>query len=542
MVGWALRLLIFILVAGGLVLFHSSRRQREPRTVTAAREKVLLIGNRTEIETLDPHMATGVPEHKVISAIFDGLVGPGDEDPEADAPAAAESVEHENFTRWTFKLRKNGRWSDGVPVKADDFLFAFQRILTPEIASDYGPMLYCLLNAEAYHRGEIKDFSQVGAKALDDYTLQLQLKGPTPYLPGMLKHYTWFPIPKHVVLRHGTITDRLNPWTQPENIVSNGPFKLKEWRFTHYLAVERNPFYWDAKSVRLREIHFFPISSEATEERAFQAQQLHLTDKVPMARIPYYQEKKDTSFHSYRTLGVQFVRMNMTRAPMKDLRVRQALSLALDRQSMVTNVLRAGEMPAHGLTPPGCAKGFETPAMITRDIAEARRLLAEAGYPGGKGFPKIEMVINQTNTARALGEAMQEMWRKELGIQVSLLNQEWQVYLDKMRKLDYDLVLAGWVGDYPDPSTFLTMWKTGDGNNMTGFSNADYDAMISKSEVTAELTERMTVLQNAERLLLTQLPMTPVYWRVESYLASPQVKNLRTSMLEHRSYKVIDLE
>ena len=537
-----LRLALLAALVAGVVLFHRKSQEREPRIVAAARDKILLIGNGTEVETLDPDLATGMPEHKVISALFEGLIAPGTDDPDEDAPGAAASWTHEAFTRWTFKLRPEGKWSDGTPLTAHDFVFAYQRILSPDFAADYAPMLYPMLNAEAFNKGELQDFAQVGVKAADDLTLEIQQKGPTPYLTGILEHYTWFAVPKHAVLRHGKMTDRLNPWTKPANIVSNGPFKLKAWRFTHYLSVDRNPHYWDAATVKLREIRFFPIASDTTEERAFQDGQLHMTDTVPITRIPFYKGKTDGSYHADLNLGTQFIKINVTRKTVADPRVRQALSLALDRKGLVTHVLRAGQLPCHGLTPPGCADGYETPNLIRFDVAAARKLLAEAGYPEGRGFPKIELLITQSSSARMVAEAVQEMWKKNLGIQVGILNQEWQVYLDAMRKLEYDFAIAGWVGDYPDPSTFLNLWRSGDGNNNTGYASAEYDKLVNTAEVTTDLGARMKMLQDAETQLLQDMPIVPIFWRVHCYLQRPQVKHYKSSLMEHRTYKVIDLE
>jgi oligopeptide transport system substrate-binding protein len=525
----------------GLAAFHQARQAREPRVVSAARERVLLAGNSTEIETLDPHLAKGVPEHKIISAIFEGLVAPASDDPDADAPGAASEWTHEGFTRWTFKLWPNGRWSDGTPLTAADFVYAYQRILSPDIAADYATMLYSMKNAEAYHKGELKDFSQVGVQAVGDYELRLTLTGPTPYLLGMLKHYTWFPVPRHVVERHGRMTDRLNPWTKPQNLVSNGPFKLKEWRFTHYLAVDRNPHYWDAVNVRLNGIRFYPIDADTTEERAFRDGRLHLTDLVPIARVPFYRKQEAGPFRADLTLGTQFLRLNTQRKVLGDVRVRRALALAVDREAIVSKVLRAGQVAAHGMTPPKCTAGYETPKMMRLDVPEAKRLLADAGYPDGKDFPRLEVLITQTSAGRTVAEALQEMWKNHLGIKISVLNQEWQVYLDAQRKKNYDIALAGWVGDYPDPTTFLNMFRTGDGNNETGYASAEYDRLVNGAASEADAAARLRMLNQAETLLLQDMPVVPIYWRVHYYLMRPEVKNFRASVLEHRAYKAIDV-
>lgn len=501
----------------------------------------MLIGNGAEIETLDPNLAGGVPEHKIITAIFEGLIAPAATNPDDEAPGAAVSWTHRDFTVWTFKLQPQGQWSDGVPVTAHDFVYAYQRILSPALAADYGEMLYPLKNAAAFNKGEISDFTQVGVKALDDHTLELTLNGPTPYLLGMLKHYSWFPLPRHLIEQLGGMTDRANRWTKPENIVGNGPFKLKTWRFTHYLAVERNPRYWDAATVKLNEIHFFPLSNDSTEERAFQDGQLHMTETVPLPRVPFLREQQPQNYHGDQILGCYFYRFNVTKKPFDDPRVRRALALAIDRQSITQNILRGGQAPCTSLTPPGCAKGYTSPNVLKFDPEEARRLLDSAGFPEGKGFPAFDILINTNEAHRTVAEAIQEMWKRHLNIPARILNQDWQVYLESMRKLDFTVCRAGWLGDYPDPMTFLSLWRTGDGNNNTGWSSPAYDALVNASTTEVDPAKRMATLQEAESLVLTELPIMPIYWQIHAHLVSDQVRGALPSILEHRCYKALDV-
>ena len=223
---WIIRLGLLAALAAGLMVFHQSRQHRELRVTVAEKNKVLLLGNGTEIETLDPHQCNGMPEHHVIGAILEGLVAPAADNPDADAPGAAASWEQKDFTVWTFHLQPKGKWSDGTPVTAHDFAYAYQRILSPELAADYGQMLYLLVNGEDYNLGKLKDFSKVGVKVIDDLTLQLTLTGPTPFFPGMLKHYAWFPVPRHVIEKFGGMTKRDTLWFKPGNSVCNGPFKV----------------------------------------------------------------------------------------------------------------------------------------------------------------------------------------------------------------------------------------------------------------------------------------------------------------------------
>jgi oligopeptide transport system substrate-binding protein len=535
------RLLIFAVLTAGVLVFHFSRQGREQRIVSAAREKILIAGNGAEVETLDPHLATGVPEHKIISSMFEGLVAPAPNNPDDIVPGAAASWEHENFTTWTFHLQPQGKWSDGRPLTAHDFVYSFQRILSPDLAGEYASMLFPLLNAEEFNAGKVKDFEQVGVKAIDDLTLQFKLTGPTPYLLGMMKHYTWFPVPKHVIEKFGSMTLRDSAWTKAENIVSNGPFRMKEWRFTHYLQVERNPFYWDASNVKLSGVRFMPIASDTTEERAFQDGQLHVTETLPLPRIPAYRAARALEYHADSVVSTYFYRFNTTKPPFNDPRVRRALAMSIDREAIVSKVLKGGQQPALGLTPPGCGVGYETPMPLRYDPETARQLLAQAGYPDGKGFPKFDILINSSEAHRTIAEAVQQMWQKQLHIPAGILNQDWAVYLDSMRKIQFDVCRAAWLGDYADPMTFLSIWRTGDGNNCTGWSNKRYDAMLIESCIEPDPKKRMALLHDAEAMMLDELPIVPVYWYVRSYLVQPQVKNWKPSVLEHRCYKALDL-
>lgn len=538
---WLYRILPPALIALLAFWFFEARLHREPRTVTAAKKKILLVGNGSELESLDPHIATGNPERQVTSALFEGLVAYHPTDDYGDSPGAAVTWEHENFTRWTFHLQPKGCWSDGTPVTARDFVYAYQRILTPELASSYAEMLYFMKNAEAFNKGEIKDFSQVGVKALDDHTLQLDLIGPTPYFTSVLKHHSWYPVPRHVIEKNGGMIDRFSHWSRAENIVSNGPFKLKEWSFTHLLKVEQNPSYWDADKVKLREIHYFPIVNEGTEERAFRNQQLHTTQTLPLDRIPYYREHEKEVFHDVTQLAVYFYRLNISHPPLDNPKVRRALALAVDRESLIRNVLRGSQRPAVGYTPTS-GKGYQGPQVMRFDPAEARRLLAEAGYPDGKGFPKFEILINTMEAHRLIAQAVQSMWREHLGIDVSIINQDWQVYLDSQRRGAYEVCRGAWIGDYADPMTFLGMWTKGNGNNMTGWSSERYEGLLRKSSQIGDATERFAILKEAETVLLDELPIIPIYWYAQSYLVRPEVKGWRNSLLDDRPYKWFDLE
>jgi oligopeptide transport system substrate-binding protein len=541
MKAWLVRISILALLIWGTLWFNRVRENRPTRAQLADEKGILLLGNGTDIETVDPHMATGQPEHWVITSIFEGLVAPDADDPDKDAPGVALSWESPDFTHWTFKLRHEARWSDGKPITAEDFVYSWKRMLSPELAADYAEMLHLLKGGADYHEGKTKDFSTVGVKALDEHTLDVVLDGPAPYFPGMLKHYAWFPVPKQAIEKFGTMTQRDTAWARPGNIVSNGAFTLKEWRINHYIAVQKNPNYWDAARVKLNEIHFFPIDNYESEERVFLDGQLHETYTVPLAKIPVYLQNPPSFFKQSPELTTEFYRCNLTRPPLDNPKVRKALSLSLDRVALQSNVVRSGHVPATGLTPPHAHPQYETLDRLRFDPVEARRLLAEAGFPEGRGFRKIEILTNTSGTAKTVAEFFQESWRKHLGIEVSILQQDWQVYLDNQRKLNFDIARAGWVGDYTDPFTFLSIFRSTDGNNNTGWANAKYDELMLASTREKDVAKRMKILHDGEEILLDELPIMPIFWRMNSRLERPEVRNWKASMISHRCYKAISL-
>ncbi|MCB1225628.1 MAG: peptide ABC transporter substrate-binding protein [Verrucomicrobiales bacterium] len=535
------RLLWIPFLVVGVGLFHHWRQSRPSRVAQADEAGILLIGNGTDIESLDPHMATGQPEHHVITTLFEGLVAPAADDPDADAPGVATHWQSADFITWTFHLREDALWSDGTPLTSADFLYSWQRILSPALASDYAPMLYLMKNAQAYNEGRLTDFAEVGAIAPDAHTLVITLEGPAPFFPSLLKHYTWFPVPRHGVEKFGTMTQRDTAWARPGNLIGNGPFLLQDWRINHFISVTRNPRYWDAANVGLNGIRFFPIDNAESEERLFLDNQLHVTNSVPLAKIAVYRRERPTYFHQSPELSVEFYRCNTTRPPLNDERVRNALALALDRRALVEDVIRSGSLPATSLTPPGSSPDYPPLQLISYDPEKARQFLAQAGFPGGRGFRKIEILTNSSESARTIAEFFQESWKRELGLEISILQQEWQVYLDSTRKLTYDIARAGWVGDYTDPYTFLGIWRKGDGNNNTGWNSPAYDALLDASTQEAETSRRMATLRQAETLLMQQMPIIPVYWKTNSELIRPEVENWKPSVISHRCYKALRL-
>ncbi len=504
------------------------------------KKKILVLGNSAEPQGLDPQIVTGVPENNIIRSIFEGLCVEHPSQEGVHLPGAAESWEaNDDFTHWTFHLRRNGQWSDGTPLTAEDFLFAFQRILHPNFGAEYASMLYYIKGAEQYNKGKPEDFAKVAASAPDPYTLHIQLKAPIPFLPELTKHYSWFPVPKHIILKHGTIDQRNTPWTEPENIVSNGAFTLERWRFNDYISVVKNPRYWDQATVKLRGIRFLPISNQYTEARMFFNQQLHSTYSLAPEMIEHAANKYPQYLRQETYLGTSFIRFNVTDPKLNDLKVRQALALSVDSQAIIDHILKGGQTPAYGIVPP--TADYHTPKVVTFDPERARELLAEASYRDGKKL-RLTLLSTDKEVSKRLSEAYQDMWKKHLGAEVSIEQREWKTYLARMAELDFQLVLSGWIGDYPDPTTFLDMWKKDDGNNRTGWSNPEYEALLAQAEQIKEPAQRLRTLEKAEALFLSEMPIIPIYWYTTNYLLHTSVKGWEPLLLNNHPYKFVDLE
>jgi len=504
-------------------------------------EQILYRGNLAEPQDIDPQVVTGVSEDHIILALFEGLVS---EDPHDlhPVPGVAESWDTSKDGRvYTFHFRKNARWSNGERVTAHDFVRSYQRMLMPSLAAEYAYMLYVVTNAEEYNKGQLTDFSKVGFKALDDSTLEVQLKSPGSYFLSMLNHYSWFAVPVSVIERCGPIDQRGNRWTRPENFVGNGPFNLTKWKINNVLIVKKSPTYWDADKVKLKEIRFYPIESLDTEERAFRAGQLHLTYQAPVSKIDWYKQNYPELLRIDPYLGTYIYRLNVTKPPLNDKRVRRALAMAVDRVAIATKVQRAGEAPAYCFTPPNTA-GYTCKATLPYDLEQARKLLAEAGYPNGQGFPRLTIMFNTLESHRAIAEAIQQMWKKDLNINVELENQEWKVYIDNQRILNYQVGRYGWISDYLDPKSFLDMFLGGGGNNQTGWKNSEYDRLIAEADRSPDNQKRFTLYEKAEAILLDEAPMIPIYHYTQPTLLQPGVQGWFPTLLDHHPYKYVWLQ
>jgi oligopeptide transport system substrate-binding protein len=511
--------------------------QRESQVDKATRQGILLLGNSSDPKSFDPQVVSGVIESNLNRALFEGLVNfHPSEDLAAPPGVAYELTPDETSTVWTAKLRPDAKWSDGMPVTAEDFAFAYERILTPDLGAKYSEMLYFLKGAEAFNKGEAKDFSTVGIKVIDPLQFTITLRGPTPYFREVLKHPTWNPVPKHMVLKYGKIGQIGNPWSKPYRLVSNGPFRIKSFRRNDHIEVERNPYYWDAKNVKLNGIRFLPISNTFTETRMFRDGQLHVTYAAAPDMVDFMMKHDPASVRQEPYLGTDFYRFNTTRKPFDDARVRRALSMAIDREALCDSVYR-GYTPAYGITPP--TDDYTPPHGAFFDPEQAKKLLAEAGFPGGKGFPRKKLLISNREATQPV--AVQAMWRKHLGVEVEIEFKEWTAYLLATQTLDYDMVASGWIGDFIDPLTFLEIWSPGNGNNNTGWENKEFVDTLAKSFQESDPAARFDLLKSAESIMLSEAPIAPIAWRGKNYFLHPSVKGWNPLLLDSHPYNSVEL-
>ncbi len=500
-------------------------------------------GNGSEPQGIDPHIVTGVPEHHILISLCEGLTipNPNPDDMNGYMAGTAESWSvSEDGKEYIFNINENARWSNGDPVTANDFVWSWKRILTASLGSQYPDMLYYLVGAYEYHNGLTNDFSEVGVKAIDQKTLKVNLKNPTPFFLGLLSHYSTWPVHKETVLKYGNIDDRNGEWTRPGNFVCNGPFQLKSWELNNKIVVEKNPYYYDASIVKLNEIHYYPVSNVMTEDRMFRAGQLHLTSTLPSQKCPIYiEENPNLRIDPY--MGTYFYRINTNHEVLKDVRVRKALAYSIDRELLVDKVTKCGQIPAYSFTPPG-SNGYEPKTQIPFDPELAKSLLEDAGYSDENPFPKLEILFNTNEDHRKIALAIQQMWQVNLGIEIELVNQDWKVYLNREMIGDFQISRAGWIGDYEDPNTFLDLMRPNRGNNKTGWENKEYDELVEKANTINNQSERYEMLYKAEEILIDNMPIIPLYTYVRSYQLSPDVKGFNPHILDHHHPKFIYLE
>lgn len=469
----------------------------------------LVFINGAEPEVLDPPGMTAQASGRVAYAVLEGLTA---WTPDArPGPGVAErwDVSPDGIV-YTFHLRDNAFWTNGDRVTAEDFRWSWRRTLLPETAGEYASQLDPIKNAHAFNEGKIKDFEQVGVKVLDDRTLQVTLEAPTAYFLDICAFSTLLPVHRATVEKYGDFS------SNPEHFVGNGPFLLQEWRVFDRVRLVKNPRYWDAANVKLQSIDVLPAAKPMTAFNLYATGEADLMMDKGLAPTELIGElKKRRDFHATPFLGNYFVRFNVTRKPFDDARVRLACAMVTDKKLITEKITRAGEQPAFSFTPPGTGTGYQPPAGVPYEVERARKLLAEAGYPGGKGMRPVKYLYKgDSDLDRYIAVELQGMYAS-IGIRMELQAQEWTAYLDTLNRLDYDLCRSSWVADYNDPNTFLACFVTNDGNNRTGWSKPQYDSLIAAAAHEVDQKKRYGIFADAEKMLVSEdAAICPLYYYV----------------------------
>ncbi|SHJ81890.1 peptide ABC transporter substrate-binding protein [Tepidibacter formicigenes] len=529
-----MRKLLSLLLALSLVLVSlvgCTKETKEEAGGEAAGKMIVRHNTAADPETIDPALNASVDGATILVNAFEGLMRLDENDKAIPGVAEKYEVSEDGLT-YTFHLR-DSKWSDGQPVKAQDFEYAWKRALDAKTAADYAYQMYYLKNGEKYNKGEASA-DEVGVKAIDDKTLEVTLEAPTPYFLELTAFPTYFPVRKDIVEKDP------EGWAlNPETHISNGPFKVVKWDHNNVLALEKNENYYDKDRVKLDGIEFYMMTEASTALSAFESGEVDYIEDMPTEEIPRLKAESD-EFKIFPQLGTYFYVFNTTKEPVNDPKVRKALALAIDRKAIVEVIAKAGQQPALTFVAPGIkepdGKEFYEKAndyglKETAQVDEAKKLLAEAGYPDGKGFPELTVIYNTSEGHKAIAEAIQEMWNKNLGIKVNLQNQEWKVFQQTRDSGDFVIARHGWLGDYTDPMTFLDMWYSTSGNNNAHWKNKEFDKLINEAKTATDEKARFEFMHKAEDLMMEDMIVMPIYYYTNPEMIKSYVKDVRVSPL-----------
>ena len=504
-----------------------------PEGVKLASKQELVRGNGTEVASLDPQKTEGVPESNVIRDILEGLVN---QDANGKIiPGVATSWESKDNKTFIFHLRHDAKWSNGDPVTAHDFVYSFQRAVDPNTASPYSwyVEMTTMLNASAIISGK-KDKSTLGVKAIDDFTLEVDLASKVPYFVMMMAHTTMKPVHKATIEKYG------EKWTKPENFVGNGAFVLKKWVVNERIVLVPNKQYWDNAHTVLTKVTYLPIENQVSEMNRFLSGELDLTNEIPNEHFKRLKKEHADALRVEGNLCTYYYNFNTHKAPFDDVRVRKAVSYAIDRNVIANILLGQGQKPAYFLTPE-IVNGFspELPAYAKWTQKErnqkAKELLEAAGYD--KSHPlKFSLLYNTSENHKKIAVAIGSMWKKTLGVQVTLENQEWKTYIESKNQGNFQVARAGWCGDYNEASAFTSLME---GKNTTGgihYKSRAYDKLIQQGIQATSAKARMQAYYAQEALLAKDMPLAPIYQYVKARLVNPHVGGYAANNAEDKLY------
>ncbi|CAM6720193.1 ABC transporter substrate-binding protein [Klebsiella michiganensis] len=510
-----------VLVAVGLfsMVIPALAAQVPPGTALAEKQE-LVRNNGSEPSSLDPHKVESDVENNIISDLFEGLVSVS---PTGEIePRLADKWENKDNTVWTFHLRPGVTWSDGTAITAQDIVWSWQRLVSPLTASPYAsyPGNMHIVNGAEIAQGK-KAPETLGVKAVDDATLEVTLTQPNAAFLAMLAHPSLVPLDKVLISRYG------DKWTKPEHIVTSGPYKLSQWVVNERIVAERNPRYWDNAHTVINKVTYLPISSETADVNRYKAGEIDIVYTVPINQFAQLKKTMGDQLDVSPQLATYYYEFNTTRSPFNDPRVRRALNMALDKDIIAEKVLGQGQRPAWLISQPDIGGvNLHNPEYASwpreKRIAEAKKLLSEAGY--NETHPLVfNLLYNTSESHQRIAIAASSMWKKNLGVEAKLQNQEWKTMLDAMHTHNFDAVRYAWIADYDDAATFLNNFRTGDSENTSQYSNPAYDEALRNAAKASDTTARGKFYQQAEDLLGQDVPAIPVYHYVRTHLVKPWV-------------------
>ncbi|MRI82164.1 peptide ABC transporter substrate-binding protein [Aerococcaceae bacterium DSM 109653] len=526
---------------GAALLAFSPIAELSAATVAAQEEQVLNLAIGSEPPTIDPALATDSTSGAIIKNVFEGLTAMNNEG--EVLPAAAESWEvSEDGLTYTFTLRDGNVWSNGDPVTASDFEFAWKRVLNPETASQYASILYVLEGAEAYNSGE-GEADAVGVTAVDEKTLEVKLANPTSFFLELTAFYTYMPV-------HQATVEADANWALDagDAYVSNGPFSLQEWAHSSHYVLVKSDSYWDAENVALDTVNVQIIEAESTANAEFQAGGIDYLGSpystVSLDAIDLYRANEELNVAPYA--AIYWYKLNTTDEVTSNVNIRKALALAIDRQGLVDNITKGGQLPALGLVPPTIA-GFEDDRdyFADADYDAAKEYLAtgleELGLADASELT-INISINTSEAHSTIAQFIQEGWAQNLGINVNIDNTEWQVYLERLNVLDFQVARMGWIADYNDASSFLDMYRTADsGNNDTGWENEEFKSLIDQASAEQDPAVRTDLQLQAEAIMVDEMPVIPLYYYTNLYVVQDHVENMSPDALGNINLKDVSI-
>lgn len=501
-----------------------------------------------DIKTLDPALNQAVDGGIILENLFEGLYKPGDDF--KPVPAIAESYDlSEDQTVYTFHLRKDAKWTNGDPVTAGDFEYAWKRVLDPATAAEYSYQMLYLKGATKYNEsGTEEDRENVGVKAIDDNTLEVTLESPCAYFLDLVSFPCYFPVNKNAV-------EANKDWsTKAETYVSNGPFKLTDYKIKDGAVLEKNDTYYNKDQVTLDKLNIKFVAEPTSAWANYKAGQFDMIYSVPAAEVPEGVKKGDVT--TYPQLGTYYLSLNVTdkvtdpkaAEALGNVDVRKALNLAIDREAIVNNVTKGGQIAATSFVPVGIpdaeGKDFKNKEYFPAkgDVEQAKKLLADAGYPNGEGFPTLTLLINPEGDHSLIAQAIQDMWKNNLGIDVQIQSQEWKVFQDTRISKNYEIARDGWVGDYNDPMTFIDLLESNSGLNNSGYNNPKYDELVEAAKVEQDAAKRMDLMHQAEDVLMEDMPIAPIYYYTQPMGVQSYVKGLKVSNLGFIYFDKVTLE